>query len=99
MNVESTRKGGGRAFAILLVVAGIAAGADQPTIRAVLKPPSDRKSAPQFVLKDSSGKTVKLSKYRGKVVLLDFWATWCTGCKKEFPWFSESQRKYAKEGL
>ena len=50
MNVESTRKGGGRAFAILLVVAGIAAGADQPTIRAVLKPPSDRKSAPQFVL-------------------------------------------------
>jgi peroxiredoxin len=99
MNIESTRKGGGRALAIFLVVAAMAVAADQPTIRAVLKPPSDRKAAPQFVLRDSSGKTVNLSKYRGKVVLLDFWATWCTGCKKEIPWFSEFQRKYAKEGL
>jgi cytochrome c biogenesis protein CcmG/thiol:disulfide interchange protein DsbE len=99
MNIESTRKGGGRTFAILLVAAGVAAGADQPTIRAVLKAPSDRTVAPQFVLRDSSGKRAKLSKYRGKVVLLDFWATWCTGCKKEIPWFSEFQRKYAKEGL
>jgi peroxiredoxin len=99
MNIEWIRKGEGRACAILLVVASIAAAADQPTIRAVLKPPSDRKVAPQFVLKDSSDKTAKLSKYRGKVVLLDFWATWCTGCKKEILWFSEFQRKYAKEGL
>lgn len=98
MNVEST-KVGGRAFAILLVVAGTAAGDDQLTIRAVLNPPSDRKFAPEFVLRDSSGKTAKLSKYRGKVVLLDFWATWCTGCKKEIPWFSEFQRQYAKDGL
>jgi peroxiredoxin len=97
MNVEWI--GGGRAFAVLLLVAGIAAGADQPTIRAVLKSPSDRKVAPKFVLKGSTGKTAKLSQYRGKVVLLDFWATWCTGCKKQIPWFSEFQRKYAKEGL
>lgn len=99
MNIESIRKNGGRAFAIFLAMTGIVAAADQPTIRAVLKPTGDRKTAPQFVLRDSSGKTAELSKYRGKVVLLDFWATWCTGCKKEIPWFSEFQRKYAKEGL
>jgi len=99
MNVELIRRFRGRAFAILLVVAGIAAGADQPMIRAVLKPPSDRKVAPMFALKDSSGKMAKLRKYRGKVVLLDFWATWCTGCKKEIPWFTEFQRKYARQGL
>jgi cytochrome c biogenesis protein CcmG/thiol:disulfide interchange protein DsbE len=98
MNIESTWRGG-RAFTLFLVVAGISATADQPTIRAVLKPPRDRTLAPQFVLRDSSGKTARLSKYRGKVVLLDFWATWCTGCKKEMPWFAEFQRKYAKEGL
>lgn len=99
MNIEPIRKGGGRVLAILLVAAGIAGGADQPTVRAVLTAPADRKPAPKFVLRDSSGKKAKLSKYRGKVVLLDFWATWCTGCKKEIPWFSEFQRKYAKEGL
>jgi peroxiredoxin len=99
MNIESTRKGGGRAFAILLLVAGIATGADQPTVRAALTPPSERKVAPAFTLKDSLDKTAKLSRYRGKVVLLDFWATWCTGCKREIPWFSEFQLKYAKRGL
>lgn len=99
MNIESIRKGGGRALAILLAAAGIAGGADQPAVRAVLAAPGDRKPAPQFKLQDSAGKKAKLSKYRGKVVLLDFWATWCTGCKKEIPWFSGFQRKYAKEGL
>jgi peroxiredoxin len=58
-----------------------------------------RKAAPEFALKDSSGKTVKLKKYRGKVVLLDFWATWCHGCKEEIPWFSGFHRKYAGKGL
>lgn len=99
MTIDSTWKGVGCVFTIVLFVAGIAAGADQPTIRALLKAPSDRKAAPSFVLKDSSGKPVRLNNYRGKVVLLDFWATWCTGCKKEIPWFAEFQRKYAKEGL
>jgi thiol-disulfide isomerase/thioredoxin len=43
---------------------------------------ADLKPAPAFRLKDASGKTVKLKNYRGKVVLLDFWATWCTGCRR-----------------
>jgi cytochrome c biogenesis protein CcmG/thiol:disulfide interchange protein DsbE len=50
-------------------------------------------------LKDSVGRTAKLTKYRGKVLLLDFWATWCTGCKTEIPWFAEFQRKYGKKSF
>lgn len=58
---------------------------------------ADRKPAPAFALKDASGHTVTLDRYRGKVVLLDFWATWCTGCKQEMPWFVEFQKKYGSE--
>ena len=56
-------------------------------------------AAPTFTLTDSAGKTATLADYKGKVVLLDFWATWCTGCKQEIPWFAEFQRKYGKQGL
>jgi peroxiredoxin len=52
-----------------------------------------------FTMKDLSGKNVKLSDFRGKVILLDFWATWCVPCKFEIPGFVELQEKYAKEGL
>src|SRR5450755_4658269 len=75
-------------------------GADSPsTVRAELRPAKDRKPAPAFILKDSAGKSVKLSKYRGKVVLLDFWATWCHGCKEEIPWFAEFQKTYGPRGF
>ena len=60
---------------------------------------SERKPAPTFSLEDAQGKAVKLSDLRGKVVLLDFWATWCHGCKTEIPWFMEFHRKYAGDGL
>jgi peroxiredoxin len=50
--------------------------------------------APDFALADASGKTVRLSDYRGKVVLLNFWATWCEPCKVEVPWFVDLQKTY-----
>ena len=56
-------------------------------------------TAPDFVLKDAADATVRLSDYRGKVVLLNFWATWCAPCKAEIPWFEEFQQAYASRGF
>jgi thiol-disulfide isomerase/thioredoxin len=58
-----------------------------------------RKRAPEFELKDASGSTIKMSDYKGKVVLLDFWATWCVPCRTEIPWFMEFAEKYKQDGL
>jgi cytochrome c biogenesis protein CcmG/thiol:disulfide interchange protein DsbE len=58
-----------------------------------------RRQAPDFALPDASGKTFRLAAHRGKVVLVDFWATWCGGCKIEIPWFVEFQAKYRRQGL
>ena len=64
-----------------------------------LKPEKERKPAPDFALKDATGKPLKLSDLRGKVVLLDFWATWCMPCKLEMPWFIEMRQKYQSRGF
>jgi peroxiredoxin len=55
--------------------------------------------APDFHLLTLDGTAVKLSDYRGKAVLLNFWATWCAPCKVEMPWFVELQKQYGKDGL
>ena len=64
-----------------------------------LTPAASRKLLPEVALTDSKGAPVNLSAYKGRVVLLDFWATWCEGCKEEIPWFMEFQDKYNKSGL
>jgi peroxiredoxin len=58
-----------------------------------------RKAAPNFTLNDAQGTAIRLSDYHGRVVLLDFWATWCHGCKTEIPWYMEFQNKYKDKGL
>ncbi|HEY3160871.1 MAG TPA: TlpA disulfide reductase family protein [Vicinamibacterales bacterium] len=62
-------------------------------------PAGQRRLAPDFTLQSVKGERISLSSYRGRVVLLDFWATWCTGCKVEIPWFVEFDRKYKTKGL
>ena len=85
--------------ALLLALAGMTGASAQQAVRAVLQPANARRVAPEFALTDSFGKKATLEQYRGKVVLLDFWATWCHGCKEEIPWFVEFSRKYSAQGL
>jgi peroxiredoxin len=84
----------------LVMAACLFTGCSSETVRAAsVKPDKERKDAPEFTLKDADGKVVHLSDYRGKVVLLDFWATWCGPCKIEIPWFMDMQRKNKDKGF
>jgi thiol-disulfide isomerase/thioredoxin len=56
-------------------------------------------NAPDFELQSLEGKNVKLSEFRGKAVLLNFWATYCGPCKIEMPWFVELQKEYGPQGF
>ncbi len=59
----------------------------------------ERRMAPALSAFDQSGRAVSLAAYRGSVVLLNFWATWCRPCEVEIPWFGELQQRYADRGL
>jgi peroxiredoxin len=67
--------------------------------RTGVKPEKSRKPAPEFALKDAEGRAVRLSDYRGKVVLLNFWATWCGPCRLEVPWFKDFEQQYKDRGF
>jgi peroxiredoxin len=74
-------------------------GAPAYDTEAQLPNPLAGKQAPAFTLKDTTGHKVSLSDYKGKAVIVDFWATWCAPCKIEIPWLEELHKQYAGQGL
>jgi Peroxiredoxin len=93
------------ATAILGFTGSVAQGSQLQGRRLIIKPVIARlqaemlPDAPDFELKDLNGKLVHLHEYRGKAVLLNFWATWCVPCKEETPWLIAFQKQYGPEGL
>ena len=61
--------------------------------------PLQGKMAPNFTLKDTEGRKVSLADYKGKAVVVDFWATWCAPCKIEIPWLEQFNQQYAGQGM
>jgi len=69
------------------------------TIGFVTSAMAQQQQAVNFSLKSSDGTSYELSKYKGKVVVVNFWATWCGPCRKEIPDFIEAYKKYKSKGL
>jgi cytochrome c biogenesis protein CcmG/thiol:disulfide interchange protein DsbE len=86
-------------FALGLALVAFGLTACGSATKAALKPEASRRHAPNFTLKDASGQTVQLSDYKGKVVFLNFWATWCGPCKEEIPWLIEFEQQYKGKGF
>lgn len=80
----------------MLAALGAACGRSDKASR---EPVSRTPEVLEFELKDLSGKTVRLSDFRGKVVLLDFWATWCGPCEETVPWLGKLQERYGPRGF
>ena len=90
---------------ILVLVAGLAVanrywlGSRLAGRQNAVTPPAASNHAPDFVLKDVAGHDVRLSDFRGQIVVLNFWATWCQPCRIEIPWFNDISDRYKDKGV
>jgi peroxiredoxin len=80
-------------------VISVTSASGQRDVHAALISKSNRKPAPDFHLVAADGRTMQVSSYQGRVVLLNFWATSCGGCVLEIPSFIELQHAYATSGF
>lgn len=78
---------------------GASSGAQSGEEDGGLAPVMRGKQAPAFALTNLDGKKVSLADYKGRPVLVNFWATWCGPCKVEMPWFEEFRKQYAAQGF
>ena len=94
-NWEYRKQAAERRLASAAVDGFVARAGDGPE----LSSPLQGKPAPPFALEDLSGKKVSLAGYKGKALLINFWATWCAPCKIETPWLIELRDQYAAQGF
>jgi peroxiredoxin len=97
--LKALNRCGWAAMALLCLMQAACSSSAGPAAASSVKPLKDRMVAPDFALKDVDGRTVRLSEYRGKVVLLNFWATWCGPCTIEIPWLMEFEQKNKERGF
>jgi cytochrome c biogenesis protein CcmG/thiol:disulfide interchange protein DsbE len=88
-----------RSFALHVWEELTSGNVNRPPVSAAVKTLIDGQLAPDFHLKDAWGQEVQVSALKGKVVLLNFWATWCEGCQEEIPAFIDFQEKYRNRGF
>jgi peroxiredoxin len=81
-------------LALGLAACALQSASDTPQHKRLVEQP-----APPFTVQSLDGETISLARYRGKTILVNFWATWCGACKLEMPWLAQLREQYAKQGF